>query len=165
MFAEFLMAAGLSVGAPANNPQVNQAIPAVENQVKIELAAANFDFTAAQTGGEDVRFTDTDQITLLDHWIETWDAGAEQAVLWVAVPDVAAGATRTIYLYHDNALAPTTSDGIATFEFFDSFEEFGGGGCDMNAPTYLTTPTYDGSGQVVHPDVLHVPGGWNGIVL
>ena len=37
MFAEFLMAAGLSVGAPADNPQVNQAIPAVENQVKIEL--------------------------------------------------------------------------------------------------------------------------------
>jgi hypothetical protein len=25
-----------------------------------------------------------------------------------------------------------------------------------------TTPTYDSSGQVVEPDVIHVPGGWNG---
>ena len=32
----------------------------------------------------------------------------------------------------------------------------------MNAPAPLVTPTYDGSGQVVHPDVVHVPGGWNG---
>jgi hypothetical protein len=37
MFAEFLMAAGLCVGAPADCPQVNQAIPQAENRVKIEL--------------------------------------------------------------------------------------------------------------------------------
>ena len=31
-----------------------------------------------------------------------------------------------------------------------------------NATTYLTTPTYDGSGQVVHPDIYYNPSGWNG---
>jgi len=31
-----------------------------------------------------------------------------------------------------------------------------------HAPNPDTTPTYDGSGQVVEPDVIHVPGGWNG---
>jgi hypothetical protein len=30
-----------------------------------------------------------------------------------------------------------------------------------NAESPLTTPTYDGSGQGVHPDVLHIPVGWN----
>lgn len=31
-----------------------------------------------------------------------------------------------------------------------------------NAAAPQVTPTYDGSGQVVHPDVLYVPTGWNG---
>lgn len=31
-----------------------------------------------------------------------------------------------------------------------------------NAVTYLTTPTYDGSGQVVHPDIYYNADGWNG---
>jgi hypothetical protein len=31
-----------------------------------------------------------------------------------------------------------------------------------NAPTPLTTPTYDGSGQAVEPTVLYFPGGWRG---
>lgn len=32
----------------------------------------------------------------------------------------------------------------------------------LNAPTYQTTPTYDGSGQVVHPSVYYRADGWNG---
>lgn len=31
-----------------------------------------------------------------------------------------------------------------------------------NADTYLNTPTYDGSGQVVHPDIVYFPNGWHG---
>lgn len=31
-----------------------------------------------------------------------------------------------------------------------------------NADTTVTIPTYDGSGQVVHPDVVFIPNGWNG---
>ena len=31
-----------------------------------------------------------------------------------------------------------------------------------NAPTYLEVPTYDGSGQAVHPDVAFFPDGWRG---
>jgi hypothetical protein len=31
-----------------------------------------------------------------------------------------------------------------------------------NAPTYQITPTYEGSGQAVHPDVAYFPDGWNG---
>ena len=29
-------------------------------------------------------------------------------------------------------------------------------------PTKLEIPTHDGSGQVTHPSVVHIPGGWNG---
>lgn len=31
-----------------------------------------------------------------------------------------------------------------------------------NAPTFLTIPTYEGSGQAVHPHVVHVPTGFGG---
>lgn len=31
-----------------------------------------------------------------------------------------------------------------------------------NAKSPLVTPTYDGSNQAVHPDVLYAPNGWNG---
>jgi hypothetical protein len=31
-----------------------------------------------------------------------------------------------------------------------------------NAPTYQITPTYDGSGQAMHPDIVYFPDGWNG---
>lgn len=30
------------------------------------------------------------------------------------------------------------------------------------AATFQVTPTYDGTGQTVHPDVVFIPGGWNG---
>lgn len=31
-----------------------------------------------------------------------------------------------------------------------------------NAASPLSVPTYDNNGFVVHPDVVYVPGGWNG---
>lgn len=31
-----------------------------------------------------------------------------------------------------------------------------------NAPTYQTTPTYDSSGQAIHPDIVYFPDEWNG---
>lgn len=31
-----------------------------------------------------------------------------------------------------------------------------------NAADHLELPSYDGSNQGIHPDVLHIPGGWNG---
>jgi hypothetical protein len=46
-----------------------------------------------------------------------------------------------------------------------SFAEFGLEAPSLRAasgPTILTVPTYDGSGQAVHPDVLWFPQGWRG---
>jgi hypothetical protein len=35
-------------------------------------------------------------------------------------------------------------------------------GALRNAEAPLTTPTYDGSGQAMHPSVLYIPSGWHG---
>ena len=51
-----------------------------DQPVLIELDSA-FDFTKAESDGSDLRVTADDGITLLDFWIETWDAVGESAAL------------------------------------------------------------------------------------
>jgi len=90
-------------------------------QVLIELNSENFDFGHAQTNGEDVRFTDVHN-NLLDYWIESWDAVAEEAKIWVKVPSIPANSTVEIRMYYGNAELADASDGNAVFELFDDFE-------------------------------------------
>ena len=130
-------------------------------QVKIILDDAGFDFGRAAPGGADLRVTAEDGQTVLPHWVETWDAAAGRAVVWTRVDILPAGGTRRLYLHADNPAATDTGDGAATFLFYSGFEELAAA-TGLNAAAPLVTPTYDGSGQVVHPDVVHVPGGWNG---
>ncbi len=130
-------------------------------QVKIVLDAGNFDFGFAEPDGADLRFTDIDGSVFYPYWIETWDAPGQHAVVWVRVPALPADDTVTLAMLVGNPGVAAASDGAATFLFYSGFEEMAGQ-AGMNAPAPLVTPTYDGSGQVVHPDVVHVPGGWNG---
>jgi len=172
-FALAILIACLGVVAPAAAQDVNdwayQRPVAVTNpgaaladyQVKIVLDAGNFDFSQAQPDGADVLFSDLDGLVFYPYWIETWDPFAETAVVWVRLPDLPAGDPTVIALLTGNPSATPRSDGAATFLFYSGFEELGGS-VGMNAPAPLVTPTYDGSGQVVHPDVVYVPGGWNG---
>ncbi|MFO7607812.1 MAG: DUF2341 domain-containing protein, partial [Candidatus Krumholzibacteriia bacterium] len=130
-------------------------------QVKIVLDDANFDFAQAAPDGADLRVTELDLQTLLPYWIETWDPVAGDAVVWVRVDTLPAAGSRELVLHCGNPAAAAAGDGAATFLFYSGFEELAGLTA-LNAPAPLVTPTYDGSGQVVHPDVVHVPGGWNG---
>jgi len=83
-------------------------------------------------------------------------------VIWVKVPSLPASGNTTLYLYYGNPAAAGTSNGSAAFEFFDGFEQPFGDAPLANAPTWQNTPTYDGSGQVVNPDVVYFPSGWHG---
>jgi len=93
-------------------------------QVKVTLNSTNFDFSKAKSDGADIRFTDDDGTTLLNHWIEKWDTSGEEAILWVKVPSIPASSNKTIYLYYGNPDASSTSDGDDTFIFFDDFESY-----------------------------------------
>jgi len=69
----------------------------------------------------DVRFTSDDGTTQLAYWIEKKVDG-DYAIIWVKVPSIPASPdTTTIYIYYGNPDATTTSDGDATFLFFDDF--------------------------------------------
>jgi len=65
----------------------------------------------------DIRFTDDDQITLLDYWMRTYTSGVS-AVFWVEVQDDLGTANRTIYVYYNKSDAITTSNGDNTFILF-----------------------------------------------
>ncbi|MBE0652341.1 MAG: DUF2341 domain-containing protein, partial [Bacteroidales bacterium] len=88
-------------------------------QVKVTLDNS-FDFALANTDGSDIRFTTDDGLTQIPYWIETWDNVSGSATVWVKVPAIPPTGT-IVYIYYGNEVATGTSDGDATFEFFDDF--------------------------------------------
>jgi len=92
-------------------------------QVLVELSSSNFDFDLVQSDGADIRFTDSDG-NLLGYWIESWDKASESASVWVKVSSIPASPDKTeIFMYYGNPSVSSASDGDATFEFFDDFDD------------------------------------------
>jgi hypothetical protein len=67
----------------------------------------------------DIRFTDSDGITLLNYWLES-GCNTTSTKIWVKVPSIPSG-SKTIYVYYGNPSATSQSNGGATFIFFDDF--------------------------------------------
>jgi predicted GH43/DUF377 family glycosyl hydrolase len=67
-----------------------------------------------QSDFDDIRFTDSDSTTLLDHWLET-STTSVSAIFKVEVPRVPASSTKTIYMYYGNSGASNASNGDNTF--------------------------------------------------
>jgi hypothetical protein len=69
----------------------------------------------------DIRFTGEDGATQLDYWMESRVANYE-AVFWVEVAD-SLDSDRQVYVYYGTSqVSTTTSNGDATFLFFEDFE-------------------------------------------
>ena len=85
-------------------------------QVLVEVA---YD-SDMQADFADIRFVDDDHETLLDHWLET--ANATWGIFWVEVKDyISAQQDATIYMYYGNDAASSTSNGTATFLFYEDW--------------------------------------------
>lgn len=67
-----------------------------------------------QTDGDDIRFTDSDGTTLLPYWLEG-PINASNTKIWVKVPSIPAGGTKTIYFYYGNPSASSESSIADTF--------------------------------------------------
>jgi len=81
-------------------------------QVEINLTNSNFDFNLAKDDGADIIFTNSDGITQLKYWQETYDKNLQTATIHVRVPELSGGANHTIYIYYGNleAVASTSWD-------------------------------------------------------
>ena len=123
-------------------------------QVKISLPST-FDFANTQSNGNDIRFTASDGLTLLNYWIQSYSQAGQTGTIWVTVPTLPAGAVTTIYMYYDNPNAAAASSGSSTFPFFSDFSN----------PAWTSLPampfsTADATASVVNGK-FYIIGGYN----
>jgi len=74
--------------------------------VLVRLDSTRIDYTKTLASGQDIRFVDSDNATVLAHEIELWNA-AGSSYVWVYVPQINGSSTLDhIYMYYDNTTAP-----------------------------------------------------------
>ncbi len=103
----------------------------------------------------DIRFTDSDGTTPLNYWLES-GCNSINTKLWVKVPSISAG-SKIIYIYYGNPSASSESNGIATFDFFDDFNNLDnwdlGSRIGVNPTTsngwIILTPGYEWDGDYI----------------
>ncbi len=98
----------------------NSGTALTDYQVLIEMEGTDF-LGEAQRGGEDIRFTDING-NELNYWIENWDHSSMDAKVWVNVSEIPGNGDAKIKMYYGNPSARSSSNGAATFEFFDDFD-------------------------------------------
>jgi hypothetical protein len=81
----------------------------------VKLDSSVFKFSEAKAGGADIGFTDAAGAAKLSFEIESWDAAAGKAAIWVKVPTVAANAKATIKMFWGNPAATAESNGAGVF--------------------------------------------------
>ncbi|MBN1761163.1 MAG: DUF2341 domain-containing protein [Chitinispirillaceae bacterium] len=89
----------------------------------VRLSDAAFDFSQAQNGGEDIRFTKSNDGLPLVYEIERWDSANGMAELWVKVDTVFGNdSTQSIIMYWGNPAAIDMSNGAAVFDTATGFQ-------------------------------------------
>ena len=89
---------------------------AVNFPVLVRLTASNFDFSGAEAGGRDLRFTKANG-TPLPYEIEQWDASGRQAEVWVKVDTVYGNnGTQYVLMFWGNPNAAAQSNSTAVFD-------------------------------------------------
>ncbi|MHC5115041.1 MAG: DUF2341 domain-containing protein, partial [Planctomycetota bacterium] len=78
--------------------------------VLVVLDSSRIDYTKTLNAGEDLRFVDADDTTVLSHEIEEWNESGTSYV-WVKVPQVDGSSdTDSIWMYYDNTGAADGQD-------------------------------------------------------
>jgi len=98
--------------------------------VLVRLTHGNFDFTQAQTGGGDIRFTKSDN-SPLPYEIERFDPASQMAEIWVKVDTVKGNDSTQFIIIYWGASTPSTgsgtfaasaSNGAAVFDTAEGFQ-------------------------------------------
>ncbi len=92
--------------------------PADNYQVKLEMDSGDIDYANVNEDGSDIRFFD-DNGNKLNYWIERWAVGGT-SVVWIKIPD---NGTSSFTMYYGNPTAVSETNGQATFDIYDDFED------------------------------------------
>ncbi|SDS19168.1 biopolymer transport protein ExbB [Halopseudomonas litoralis] len=104
----------ISIDTTAEGGAINERVGRVP--LLVRLHTGNFQFDGVQDNGGDIRFVLTDDQTVLNHQVESFDPLMGMAQIWVDVPAVEAGQMQDIWMYYGNPDAPATSNGQVTFD-------------------------------------------------
>ncbi|MDC7810761.1 DUF2341 domain-containing protein [Sphingomonas koreensis] len=83
--------------------------------VLVRLHQGNFNFVDAKPDGSDLRFVAGDDRTPLKFHVESWNAQAQQALVWVDVQNLQPGQAAAIYAYYGNKQAAAAQDAAGSF--------------------------------------------------
>ena len=89
-------------------------------QVLLKFDPSNFPDNT-KPDGSDIRFIKSGKE--LDIWIEKYDPNKKTARIWVKFAEIPANEDINIKMYYGNEKASNVSDGEATLEFFDDFDD------------------------------------------
>lgn len=92
-------------------------------QVKVTLDGWAPFWSHVKADGGDIRLVDSDDVTVLNHFIQSFDSTNKTGTVWVKAPSIPAASTKTIYLYCGNSAAASTSNAASTLIAFDDFND------------------------------------------
>ena len=105
----------ISFNTTANGADIKENLTDVP--ILIRLHSGNFNFTDAQSEGNDIRFVTSDDTKLLKHHIENFDTIDEIASIWVRLPKLSARTDQDfIWMYYGNKDAVGGQDAKATYD-------------------------------------------------
>ena len=139
----WLYAGRLTLNTTASGANVAGAV--TDFPAAVRLTRSNFDFTQAQAGGGDIRFTKSDN-TPLPYEIERWDPVNGFAEIWVKVDTVFGNdSTHVVTMYWGNSTSSVTSqsNGAMVFDTTDGWA--GVWHLPENAPDTITPALYRNS--------------------
>ena len=84
-------------------------------EIPFTVNAANFPGYVFANNDKDFRAIDSNDTTLLNYFVEQHQAAATGYTAWVKIPSLAAGASKTFYIYYVNAAAVSGSSAVNTF--------------------------------------------------
>ena len=85
----------------------------------VTINSSSVDYGQTQDSGQDIRFIDSDGVTVLDYEIETWNELGDSLV-WVRVPRIDGGSnTDSIFMYYGNSGATDNQNSAGVWS--DSF--------------------------------------------
>lgn len=78
--------------------------------VLVVLNSSRVDYSSIEDTADDIRFIDSDHLTVLPHEVEIWNESGN-SYIWVKVPHIPAGSTADhIWMYYNNSAAADSSD-------------------------------------------------------
>ncbi len=91
--------------------------PLYDFPILVTLNTSNIEYAKIRSNGEDLRFVDTNNVTLLSYEIEKWNPGGT-SLIWVKIPYIANNNSSYFWIYYGNSSASSYEDPSAVWDEF-----------------------------------------------